>query len=115
MMNELKEALKDEAKAYESDDYEEHTAESYMKENAALAASIATKALEEMKESDEEYTKEAYEATCNTMKEAYAKKIEEACEAYGTELASDAERDAEEIHLKGNDAIIAEPTDNKKY
>ena len=115
MMNELKEALKNEAKAYESDDYDEHTAESYMKENAALAAAVATKALEEMKESEEEYTKEAYEAACNTMKEAYAKKIDEACEAYGSELASDAERDEEEVKLKGTDAIIAEPTDNKKY
>jgi hypothetical protein len=110
MMNELKDALKEEAKAYESDDYEEHTSDTYMKENAALAAAIATKALEEMNESDEEYTKEAYEATCNTMKEAYAKKIDEACEAYGAELTSTVDRDNEEIELKGSDAIIAEPT-----
>lgn len=109
-MRGYQEVLKTEAEAYETDDYDEHTAESYMKENAALAAAIATKALEEMKESDEEYTKEAYEATCNTMKESYAKKIEEACEAYGAEMASDAERNEEEIQLKGNDAIIAEPT-----
>lgn len=85
MMSEAYESCVTEACAYESDDYEDHTVEGYMKENAALAASLAVKAMEEAYEQvkDTEMTVEMYEANCNSMKEAYAKKIEELKEAWG--------------------------------
>jgi hypothetical protein len=67
-------ACKNEAKAYEEDAHDEHTIESYMKENAALIGALAATALKEMKE---EYSKEAYEAACNEMIEAYTKKVNE--------------------------------------
>ena len=56
-----------------------------MKENAALVATLATKAMEEaiMELEEGEMTVEMYEAHCNEMKEAYAKKIEELKEVYG--------------------------------
>ncbi|NDH91137.1 MAG: hypothetical protein EBZ22_09710 [Flavobacteriia bacterium] len=85
MMSEAYEAACTEAQSYENDDYEDHTVEGYMKENAALAAALAAKAMEEayneVKEGDT--TIEMYEANCNSMKEAYAKKIEELKEAWG--------------------------------
>lgn len=84
MMHEMYETAHKEAMAYESDDYEEHTIESYMKENAALAAALATKAMEsactELREGD--LTLEMYEAACESMKESYSKKIDEMKEAY---------------------------------
>lgn len=85
MMSEAYETCVTEAMAYESDDYEDHTVEGYMKENAALAAALAVKAMEEAYEQvkDTEMTVEMYEANCNSMKEAYAKKIEELKEAWG--------------------------------
>jgi len=84
MMAEAYEAACSEAQAYESDDYEDHTVEGYMKENAALAASLAAKAMEEAYEAvkDGEMTIEMYEANCNSMKEAYAKKIDELKEGW---------------------------------
>jgi len=84
MMAEAYEAACSEAQAYESDDYEDHTVEGYMKENAALAASLAAKAMEEAYEAvkDGEMTVEMYEANCNSMKEAYAKKIDELKEGW---------------------------------
>lgn len=77
--------VKEAACAYEKDEYQDHTLEMYMKENAALVATLATTAMEEgygeVKET--ELTKEMYEAHCNEMKEAYAKKIDELKETYG--------------------------------
>ena len=78
--------VKEAACAYEKDEYQDHTLEMYMKENAALVATLAAKAMEEgygeVKET--ELTQEMYEAHCNEMKEAYAKKIDELKETYGT-------------------------------
>ena len=73
-----------EAIAYEGDDYAEHTIESYLKENAALCASLGADALEKAhtKVRESELTVEMYEAACNQMKEAFIKKIDEVKEAY---------------------------------
>ena len=77
--------VKEAACAYEKDEYQDHTLEMYMKENAALIATLAAKAMEEgygeVKET--ELTQEMYEAHCNEMKEAYAKKMDELKETYG--------------------------------
>ena len=77
--------VKEAACAYEKDEYQDHTLEMYMKENAALIATLAAKAMEEgygeVKET--ELTQEMYEARCNELKEAYSKKIDELKEAYG--------------------------------
>lgn len=77
--------VKEAACAYEKDEYQDHTLEMYMKENAALVATLAAKAMEEgygeVKET--ELTQEMYEAHCNEMKEAYAKKMDELKEMYG--------------------------------
>lgn len=81
-------ACKNEAKAYEGDAHDEHTVETYMKENAALVGALAAKALKEMKE---EYTTEAYEAACNEMIEAYSKKVNELKEMDHAADAEDAE------------------------
>ena len=105
MMEAMKEAMKSEAKKYEADEYEEHTADKYLQENAALAAAVATKALEEMNETDESYNKETFEATCQLLKDAYAKKIDEACEAYGAEGITD----HKEVEAPEKEAIVAEP------
>ena len=78
-------AVKEAACAYEKDDYQDHTLESYMKENAALVAALSVKAGEdgykEVKEG--EITKEMYEALCNEIKEAFVKKIDELKETWG--------------------------------
>lgn len=77
----LKEAcaiMKDEAKVWEEDEYDEHTIETYMTENAALAGALIANSLKEMKE---DYALEAYEAACNSLKEAFCKKVDEAKEA----------------------------------
>ena len=74
MLSEVYEACKNEAKAWESDAHDEHTVETYMKENAALVGGLAAKCLKEMKE---DYSVEAYEAACNEMIEAYSKKVNE--------------------------------------
>ena len=70
---------------YEKDEYQDHTLQGYMKENAALIAALAAKAMEEgyTEVKEEELTKEMYEAICNEMKESYSKKIEELKEAWG--------------------------------
>ena len=88
MLEKCYESCKNEAKAYEEDAHDEHTIESYMKENAALVATLAAKSLKEMKE---DYAIEAYEAACNEMIEAYTKKMNEMKEAeaaYGSEEES---------------------------
>ena len=77
-----------EAKAYEEDAHDEHTIESYMKENAALVAGLMAKTLKEMKE---DYAVEAYEAACNEMVEAYSKKMDEMKEMDSVEDAEDVE------------------------
>lgn len=82
MMKEMYEACKGEAKAYEEDMHDEHTIESYMNENAALAAALAAQALKEMKE---DMTLEMYEAACEGLKESYSKKIDEMKEAWNAE------------------------------
>jgi hypothetical protein len=73
-----------EAVAYEGDDYAEHTIESYLKENAALCATLAADTLEKAHEKvrEGELTVEMYEAACNEMKEAFVKKIDEVKEVY---------------------------------
>ena len=81
-------SCKNEAKAYEEDAHDEHTIESYMKENAALVAALAAKSLKEMKEG---CTIEAYEAACNEMIESYSKKMNEMKEMNHSEGAEDVE------------------------
>ena len=85
MLKESYAKVKEAAMAYEKDDYQDHTLEMYMKENAALVATLAAQAMEEgygeVKET--ELTQEMYEAHCNEMKEAYVKKMDELKEVYG--------------------------------
>jgi len=78
------ESCKNEAMNYESDDYEDHTIESYMKENAALVAALSTESMREAyTESTEENMKlETFEAVCESMKESYCKKIDEMKESF---------------------------------
>ena len=77
--------VKEAACAYENDEYQDHTLEMYMKENAALVATLTANAMEEgygeVKET--ELTQEMYEAACNELKESYCKKIDELKETYG--------------------------------
>lgn len=77
--------VKEAACAYENDEYQDHTLEMYMRENAALIATLAAGAMEEAygEVKETELTQEMYEAHCNEMKEAYAKKIDELKETYG--------------------------------
>ena len=74
MVHELYEACKNEAKVWADDAHDEHTVETYFKENAALVAATSAKSLKDMKE---DYTVEAFEAACNEMIEAYTKKVNE--------------------------------------
>ena len=85
MLQEGYSKVKEAACAYENDDYQDHTLEMYMKENAALVAALAVDAMEEgYKEvREEEMTQEAYESACNELKEAYCKKVDEMKEAWG--------------------------------
>jgi len=74
-----------EACDYAGDDYDDHTLETYMKENAALVAGMAAQALEEAyKEINEadEMANETYEAMMNEMKEAYCNKIDQCRESF---------------------------------
>ena len=73
--------MKEEAAAWENDEHDEHTIETYMTENAALIGGFAANTLKEMKE---DYALEAYEAACNSMKEAFCKKVDEAKEVNST-------------------------------
>lgn len=82
LVKELYERVKAEAMTWEKDLHDTHTIESYLKENAALVAMMAAKTL---KESRKDITQEAYEAACNDLKEAYAKKIDEMMEVMGSE------------------------------
>lgn len=79
MLKEVYESACNEAIAYEGDDNEEHTVESYLKEmaavNAGMMAEMYEKAYSEAKE--EKMTKEVFESMCKEMKESYAKKLEE--------------------------------------
>lgn len=87
MLSEVYESCKHEAKVWADDAHDEHTVETYMKENAALVGALAAKSLKEMKE---DYSVEAYEAACNEMIESYTKKVNEMKEsedAVGTEEA----------------------------
>ena len=84
MLKEVYESCKSEAKVWEEDAHDDHTAESYMKENAALVATLSSASLKEMKE---DYTTEAFEAACNEKIESYTKKMNEMKE---TESAEDA-------------------------
>ena len=86
MLQEGYSKVKEAACAYENDDYQDHTLEMYMKENAALVAALAVDAMEEgYKEvKEEEMTQETYESACNEMKESYCKKIDELKEAWGS-------------------------------
>ena len=88
MLEACYEACKNEAKVWEEDAHDEHTVESYMKENAALVASLAAQSLKEMKE---EYSVEAYEAACNSMIEAYTNKMNEMKESDSAHGAEEAE------------------------
>jgi hypothetical protein len=75
LLKECCEMMKSEAKVWEEDAHDEHTIESYMCEAASLMGNYCANSLKEMKE---EYALEAYEAACNSMKEAFCKKIDEA-------------------------------------
>tara|TARA_A100001037_G_scaffold290408_1_gene303229 strand:+ start:14822 stop:15412 length:591 start_codon:yes stop_codon:yes gene_type:complete len=105
LLTELKDCMITEAKAWEADEYDEHTIESYLKENTSLYASIITNTLEEIKNADESYTKESYESTCNELKAAYAKRCDEAYEAYGAHNDVNAENEVE----SQEDAVVANP------
>ena len=85
MMKEAYSRTVKEAVDYEKDDYAEHTVEAYMKENAMLAAAFAADSMKEAynEAKESEINQETFEATCNEMKEAYAKKMDEMKEAFG--------------------------------
>lgn len=63
-----------EAQEWADDVHDDHTIESYMVENAALVAALAARAL---KESNDKYNREQFEAAINSMKDAYIKKLNE--------------------------------------
>jgi len=104
MYKNIKEACKNEAMAYDADDYAEHTKDTYMTEMATLGAETACNVIQEMYEK-ENCTKEQYEAACNSIKEAYAKKCNEACEAYGTSENERPESENEPIQGPENSII----------
>ena len=65
--------------------HDEHTIESYLKENSAMQAGMMADALKDLKGNKEDYTVEMYEAACESLKEAFTKKIDEMKEAYTAE------------------------------
>jgi hypothetical protein len=65
--------------------HDEHTIESYLKENCAMHAGMMANALKELKGAKDDYTVEMYEAACETLKESFTKKIDEMKEAYAAE------------------------------
>lgn len=75
LLKECCDMMKAEAKVWEEDAHDEHTIESYMCEAASLMGNYCANSLKEMKE---EYALEAYEAACNSMKESFCKKVDEA-------------------------------------
>lgn len=83
------ESCKNEAVAYDNDDYEEHTVESYMKENAALVAGLAAKVAEDAyaEVTETECERETYESLCESIKESFVKKIDEMKAAFDAEAA----------------------------
>jgi len=85
MLTEAHHKVKEAACAYEKDEYQDHTLEMYMKENAALIATLAATAMEEgySEVRETELTQEMCEAMLNEIKDAYAKKIDELKETYG--------------------------------
>ena len=78
LLKECYESVKNEAKVWADDAHDEHTIETYMKENVALVAGLAASALSEMKG---ELATEAYEAALNQMVESFTKKINECKES----------------------------------
>ena len=84
IMTEAYESVVKEACQYHGDDYPDHTLESYLKENAALVATLTAQSAEDAHVDihDGGFTKEAYEACLNDIKESYNKKIEELKEMY---------------------------------
>lgn len=86
MMKECYSTAVKEACEYHKDDYPDHTLESYLKENAALAATLACETLENAHAilESEELTVEMYEAVLNNMKESYNKKINELKESWSS-------------------------------
>jgi hypothetical protein len=85
MLKEAYNKMVDEMCEYHKDDYPDHTMESYLKENAALAATLIAQKMEEshaiIHEGDE-LTTEMYEAVLNTVKESFTKKIDELKETW---------------------------------
>lgn len=75
-LNECYKEIVEEAKEWAKDVHDEHTEESYMKENAALVATLAADALKQSKE----HTPEQFEASINAMKDAFSKKLNEVLE-----------------------------------
>jgi hypothetical protein len=75
-LNECYNEAVNEAKEWAEDVHDDHTEESYMKENAALVAALAANALKESKD----HTPEQFEASINVMKEAFSKKLNEILE-----------------------------------
>ncbi len=75
-LNECYKEVVNEAKHWAEDVHDDHTVETYMKENAALIAALAVDALKESKE----HTPEQLEASVNVMKDAFSKKLMEALE-----------------------------------
>lgn len=78
LLKECYETIKEEAAQWESDAHDEHTIESYMCEVASLIGNYSANTLKSLKE---DYALEAYESACNSMKEAFCKKVDEAKEA----------------------------------
>lgn len=95
--------LKNEADAYENDDYEEHTKGTYMTETANLVAEGHCNAVKEMYGAD--LTQEQYESHCNSMREAYAKKCNEMIEAYGATESERPESENEPVQGPENSII----------
>ena len=87
-----------EACEYTGDDYEDHTLSTYMKENAALVATLAAQALEEAYTAlneDQEMANETYEAMMSEMSEAYVNKIDQCREAFTGDPRGAAETEGE--------------------
>jgi len=78
-LNEIyKEAAVYEAKEWAADVHDEHTEESYMKENAALLAVLTADALKESCD----HTEEQYEAAVRGIGDEFSKKLNEVIEMY---------------------------------